>query len=451
LLDNLRALVERADARVVLASDARRDRESYETVASQLSARGVRFSSFASKSFPANDASAEASSRRWRAVQILSWVQDHNDWIANGGFDVTEAVEAFVAIDADALVTRDGGAGLVGKFVMTHAREGLTVAAMEAALACLNATQVIPRTLVDPSVRAAAEREGGGGVGRGGGWTSDDEEEDDEEEDDGGAAVKDFDGDAGEEVVYGSRLHTPPVVAKWRGKSMTIAIPRSSGLASGVVSPVTPRGLRAALGLSPSPSPTSPSSPSSSSSPSSQSPSPSPSPSPSRRPGRASSPPSSSSSASSSSVCAMDEDDAPLSARGSRAAISPRVTGRRSGGVGAPPPPERRASKGPSRLSHAAAKHPHPHPHPHPASVAAVAVAAASELDFGSLWPIAARGRAAVVDAVVTVRGFGERGGAARHNMRYGEVLGGCESARVGGEYYGRPPPTRAGSRYGPL
>jgi hypothetical protein len=147
----------------------------------------------------------------------------------------------------------------------------------------------------------------------------------------------------------------------------------------------------------------------------------------------------------------MDEDDAPLSARGSRAAISPRVTGRRSGGVGAPPPPERRASKGPSRLSHAAAKHPHPHPHPHPASVAAVAVAAASELDFGSLWPIAARGRAAVVDAVVTVRGFGERGGAARHNMRYGEVLGGCESARVGGEYHGRPPPTRAGSRYGPL
>ena len=130
MLDNLRALVERADARVVLASDARRDRESYETVASQLSARGVRFSSFASKSFPANDASAEASSRRWRAVQILSWVQDHNDWIANGGFDVTEAVEAFVAIDADALVTRDGGAGLVGKFVMTHAREGLTVAAM---------------------------------------------------------------------------------------------------------------------------------------------------------------------------------------------------------------------------------------------------------------------------------------------------------------------------------
>ena len=193
----------------------------------------MRFSSFASKSFPANDASAEASSRRWRAVQILSWVQDHNDWIANGGFDVTEAVEAFVAIDADALVTRDGGAGLVGKFVMTHAREGLTVAAMEAALACLNATQVIPRTLVDPSVRAAAEREGGGGVGRGGGWTSDDEEEDDDEEDDGGAAVKDFAGDAGEEVVYGSRLHTPPVVAKWRGKAMTIAIPRSSGLASG--------------------------------------------------------------------------------------------------------------------------------------------------------------------------------------------------------------------------
>ena len=79
----------------------------------------------------------------------------------------------------------------------------------------------------------------------------DDEEEDDDEEDDGGAAVKDFDGDAGEEVVYGSRLHTPPVVAKWRGKAMTIAIPRSSGLASGVVSPVTPRGLRAALGLSP--------------------------------------------------------------------------------------------------------------------------------------------------------------------------------------------------------
>lgn len=67
------------------------------------------------------------------------WVDQHNAKVQRGEAEALTAFVAFVAIDDRALLQEVGGAGLVGHFVMTHFRRGLTKQMADAAIDCLNA------------------------------------------------------------------------------------------------------------------------------------------------------------------------------------------------------------------------------------------------------------------------------------------------------------------------
>ena len=123
-----------------------------------------------------------------RATEILAWIDDHNARAttpAEGGDDARvppttpdrrfafppraapgDPVTHFVALDDRALIRELCGEALVGRHIMTHASEGLTRAAVDAAAAALGAPGGglgHARTrLLDPAVRLAVTNNGVG-------------------------------------------------------------------------------------------------------------------------------------------------------------------------------------------------------------------------------------------------------------------------------------------------
>ena len=121
-----------------------------------------------------------------RATEILAWIDDHNAR-AEGGDDARvpqtppdrrfafppsgfaaplDPVTHFVALDDRALIRELCGEALVGRHIMTHASEGLTRAAVDAAAAALGASDSggLGRhaRLLDPAVRLAVTNNGVG-------------------------------------------------------------------------------------------------------------------------------------------------------------------------------------------------------------------------------------------------------------------------------------------------
>ena len=107
-----------------------------------------------------------------RATEILAWVEDHNAHArtvraaqvdqqtnrhSSSAFpNAAETVTHFVAVDHRALVSELCGELLVGRHVMTHPREGLTRAAVEAVVASLSSEQAaLPERLLHPATRSA--------------------------------------------------------------------------------------------------------------------------------------------------------------------------------------------------------------------------------------------------------------------------------------------------------
>ena len=125
-----------------------------------------------------------------RVTEILAWIDDHNARAttpAEGGDDAREPptqpdrrlafppraapgggdpVTHFVALDDRALIRELCGEALVGRHIMTHASEGLTRAAVDAAAAALGAPgQGLGRRtsrLLEPAVRLAVTNRGVG-------------------------------------------------------------------------------------------------------------------------------------------------------------------------------------------------------------------------------------------------------------------------------------------------
>mmetsp|Transcript_39049 Transcript_39049/g.96748 ORF Transcript_39049/g.96748 Transcript_39049/m.96748 type:complete len:456 (-) Transcript_39049:1180-2547(-) len=149
LVENLRYIIQKSGARIVLSSDWRRTKEARNEVKRILANYGMEFISCT----PQHGSPYSLN----RATEVLTWVEDHNRRCKEEGRDVSETVEAFVAIDDRPLIHEVEGSGMVGHFVMTHIRRGLTRPACEAAIKCLETKQDIPDELMDPEVKAAVK------------------------------------------------------------------------------------------------------------------------------------------------------------------------------------------------------------------------------------------------------------------------------------------------------
>ena len=170
-MQNLRDVVERARARVVLCGDGSDDPGLRTRARAALASRGVVVHGW-----------TDASGRAGRAAEIVRWLEReetrrmrvenardgvdgvdgvdsvdgvdidrwHHDFAVNGGPNATETVRrrrsargakdkiiSFAAADDAPLVAQPGGDALVGRFVMTAPGAGLTAAAADAIVACL--------------------------------------------------------------------------------------------------------------------------------------------------------------------------------------------------------------------------------------------------------------------------------------------------------------------------
>ena len=162
-MQNLRDVVERARARVVLCGDGSDDPELRTRARAALASRGVVVHGW-----------TDASGRAGRAAEIVRWLEReetrrmrvenardgvdgvdierwHHDFAIHGGPNATETagnrrrsargakdkIISFAAADDAPLVAQPGGDALVGRFVMTAPGAGLTAAAADAIVACL--------------------------------------------------------------------------------------------------------------------------------------------------------------------------------------------------------------------------------------------------------------------------------------------------------------------------
>lgn len=148
-MENLRYIVAKTGARIVLSSDWRRHREARNEVKRVLAHYGMEFIACT----PQHGSPYSLN----RATEVLTWVEDHNRRCREECRDVSEMVEAFVAIDDRPLIHEVEGAGMVGHFVMTHIRRGLTRPACEAAIKCLETLQHIPEVLLNADIKAAVQ------------------------------------------------------------------------------------------------------------------------------------------------------------------------------------------------------------------------------------------------------------------------------------------------------
>lgn len=147
MVENLRYIISNTGARIVLSSDWRRTKEARDEVKRILAHYGMEFISCT----PQHGSPYSLN----RATEVLSWVEDHNRRCREEHRDESEMVEAFVAIDDRPLIHEVEGRGMVGHFVMTHIRRGLTRPACEVAIKCLETPQDIPKILLNPDVKAA--------------------------------------------------------------------------------------------------------------------------------------------------------------------------------------------------------------------------------------------------------------------------------------------------------
>lgn len=145
LVENLKYIINTTGAKIVLSSDWRRTKEARAEVRRILQARGMDFISCT----PQHGSPYSLN----RATEVLAWVEDHNAKVRKDGKSESELVESFVAIDDRPLIHEIEGSGLVGHFVMTHIRRGLTRAACEAAIKCLEHKQEIPAKLLPEALR----------------------------------------------------------------------------------------------------------------------------------------------------------------------------------------------------------------------------------------------------------------------------------------------------------
>lgn len=146
-MENLRYVVNKTGARIVLSTDWRRTKEARNEVKRILAHHGMEYISCT----PQHGSPYSLN----RATEVLSWVEDYNARCREEGRDASEMVEAFCAIDDRPLIHEVEGQGMVGHFVMTHIRRGLTRPACEAVIKCLETPQHIPEVLLNPDVKAA--------------------------------------------------------------------------------------------------------------------------------------------------------------------------------------------------------------------------------------------------------------------------------------------------------
>ena len=147
LLDNLRSIVDRTGARLILSSDWRRAPGTRAAVSRALATRGLRLEACTPEHGPPG--------APHRPVEILAWIDEHNARCAAEHRDPTERVDAFVAVDDRPLARELAGEALVGRFVMTAPSAGLTAPARDAVVACLLAPQNVPNVFLDPRRRRA--------------------------------------------------------------------------------------------------------------------------------------------------------------------------------------------------------------------------------------------------------------------------------------------------------
>ena len=147
LLDNLRSIVDRTGARLILSSDWRRAPGTRAAVSRALATRGLRLEACTPEHGPPG--------APHRPTEILAWIDEHNARCAAEHRDPTERVDAFVAVDDRPLARELAGEALVGRFVMTAPSAGLTAPARDAVVACLLAPQNVPDVFLDPRRRRA--------------------------------------------------------------------------------------------------------------------------------------------------------------------------------------------------------------------------------------------------------------------------------------------------------
>ena len=112
MVENLRYVIQKTGARIVLSSDWRRTKEARNEVKRILAHYGMEFISCT----PQHGSPYSLN----RATEVLSWVEDYNRRCKEEGRDVSETVEAFVAIDDRPLIHEVEGAGMVvGRCTLT--------------------------------------------------------------------------------------------------------------------------------------------------------------------------------------------------------------------------------------------------------------------------------------------------------------------------------------------
>jgi len=133
LTQNLKALVERTGARIVLSSDWRRMREGRVEVQRQLAVCGLDFIGCT----PLSRSRYVAE----RPAEILKWMHTYHTRAKKEGL---EPVTHFVAIDDRDLPTEFGGIHLRQHFCLTKLRIGLTMERVEACVRVLNGPALPP-------------------------------------------------------------------------------------------------------------------------------------------------------------------------------------------------------------------------------------------------------------------------------------------------------------------
>ncbi|KAK3266497.1 hypothetical protein CYMTET_24882, partial [Cymbomonas tetramitiformis] len=151
LVENLRYVIETTGAKIVLSTDWRRTPAARSEVKRILNAHGgMDFIGWTTTNTPVT--------LNHRPIEIMQWLRDRNRKVRKEGWEPSQLVDHFVAIDDRTLLqekcapgtdtrsrqvcgifhnTSGGGQNLAGHFVNTHTARGLTRSLAEAAVKCL--------------------------------------------------------------------------------------------------------------------------------------------------------------------------------------------------------------------------------------------------------------------------------------------------------------------------
>ncbi|KAK3266498.1 hypothetical protein CYMTET_24882, partial [Cymbomonas tetramitiformis] len=130
LVENLRYVIETTGAKIVLSTDWRRTPAARSEVKRILNAHGgMDFIGWTTTNTPVT--------LNHRPIEIMQWLRDRNRKVRKEGWEPSQLVDHFVAIDDRTLLQEKGGQNLAGHFVNTHTARGLTRSLAEAAVKCL--------------------------------------------------------------------------------------------------------------------------------------------------------------------------------------------------------------------------------------------------------------------------------------------------------------------------